>query len=426
MSYSIQDVNTCTKKLTFNFESLDLSTEIKTALVKKQKTASIKGFRKGKAPLSMIEKIYGPHVEHEALNQFVQNKFYDAITKENLRVVGYPAIDNMNYDAGKSISFDATVEIFPEFSIKDYSSYSFTKDSVEVLDEDIDRLEKNYLEQKSEMVEVTEDKTLEVGDFAVMNFQGEKEDGERPENMKGEEFVLEIGSGQFIPGFEDGMKGMKKGEKKELDLSFPDTYHVEDLKNAKVKFEVELLEIKKKNFPEFTDELAKEFGFESVEDFKTKNKKTLEAQKERQSREKLNQEILEKLVGDNDFDIPSALVKQQEDFLKEDLTKTLKQQGFTDVMVDEYFDKWNEDLNSKAVFQVRSGLILDTLAKEFEVTTTEDDINLKIEEMAAQSGMDSEQIKQYYTSNERLKANLTHAIREEKTFDKIIEKVKIS
>ena len=282
MSYKVEDVNGCTKKIVFNFETLDLTTEIKAELTKKQKTVNMKGFRKGKAPLAMVEKLYGPQLEFEALNQFVQNRLIEAMTKEELNPVGQPNFEDMKYDAGKSVSFNAIVEVFPEVELKDMSKLSFKKEKVEVKEEDVEGIKNNYLSSKAEMTEVTDEKaTLAKGHTAIMNFQGTTPDGEKPESMKGEEFLLEIGSGQFIPGFEEGMMGMKKGEKKVLDLTFPEEYCSEELKGAKVKFDVELLEIKEKKLPEFNDELAKEFGFESVADFNTKNKENLVQQKER-------------------------------------------------------------------------------------------------------------------------------------------------
>lgn len=427
MSYTVKSVNGCTKKLEFNFQTLDLSKEIKAAVVRKQGTTNIKGFRKGKAPLSMVEQVYGPQIESDALNQFVQTQLFEAVTKEKLKTVGYPQFENVKYDAGKSVSFDAVVEIFPEIKLNDYSGYSFKKDSVEVTNEDMEKLTKNYLGSKAEMTEVTDAKhALKKGDFAVFNFEGVKADGSRPENMKGAEYLLEIGSGQFIPGFEDGMIGLKKGDKKDINLTFPADYHATDLQNAKVKFEVELLEIKEKKYPTLNDELAKEFGYESVADFNEKNKKNLAAQKERQALEKLHQEILEKIVKENKFDVPATLVQNQEKYLQDDLAKNLKAQGFNDVMVEEYFTRWKGDINTKADFQVRSGLVLDHLAQEFKIETSESDFNKKLEESAAQAGIDLETVKKYYSGNAQIKNNLMYAIREEKTFEALKKKIKIS
>ena len=427
MSYTVKNVNGCTKKFEFNFATLDLTNEIKAAVVKKQSNTNIKGFRKGKAPIAMVEKFYGPQIESDALNQFVQNQLFEALNKEKFRTVGYPSFENVKYDSGKSVSFEAIIETFPEFKLKDYSSYSFKKEKAEVTADDLDKMAKNYLGSKAEMKELTDASVgLKKGHFAVFNFEGVQEDGTRPDNMKGSEFLLEIGSGQFIPGFEDGMIGLKKGEKKNIVLTFPADYHAAELQNAKVTFEVELLEIKEKNFPTMTDELAKEFGFESVNDFNEKNKTNLVAQKERQTLEKLHQEILEKFVADNTFDLPSTLVKNQEKYLQDDLAKTLKSQGFNDFMVEEYFKRWHSDLHKKADFQVRSGLILDHLAAEFKIETTDADFNKKIEESAKQAGIDFETVKKYYSTNEQIKQNMMYAIREEKTFEEIKKKVKVA
>jgi trigger factor len=427
MSYTVKSVNGCTKKFEFNFATLDLSKEIKAAVVKKQNSTNMKGFRKGKAPITMVEKVYGPQIESDALNQFVQTQLFEAVTKEKLKTVGYPAFENVKYDSGKSVSFEAVIEIFPELKLKEYSSYSFKKDKAEVTAEDLDKMAKNYLGSKAEMKEITDaTATLKKGQFAVFNFEGVKADGTRPENMKGSEFLLEIGSGQFIPGFEDGLLGLKKGGKKNIDLTFPADYHAVELQSAKVVFEVELLEIKEKAFPILTDELAKEFGFESVQDFNDKNKANLTTQKERQVLEKLHQDILEKFVADNTFDLPKTLVENQEKYLQEDLTKTLKSQGFNEFMIEEYFKRWHADLHKKADFQVRSGLILDHLAAEFKVETSDKDFDKKIEESAKQAGIDVETVKKYYSSNAQIKSNMMYAIREEKTFEEIKKKVKIA
>jgi trigger factor len=427
MSYTVKSVNGCTKKLEFNFATLDLSNEIKAAVVKKQSTTNVKGFRKGKAPLAMVEQVYGPQIESDALNQFVQSQLFEAVTKEKFKTVGYPAFENVKYDAGKSVSFDAVVEVFPEIKIADYASYAFKKENVEVTKDDMDKMTNNYLSSKSEMTEVADAKhALKKGDFAVFNFEGVKPDGSRPENMKGSEYLLEIGSGQFIPGFEDGMMGLKKGDKKNIVLTFPTDYHATELQNAKVTFEVELLEIKEKKYPALSDELAKEFGYESVADFNEKNKKTLVAQKERQVSEKLHSDILEKLVKENKFDVPATLVQNQVKYLQDDLAKNLKSQGFNEVMVAEYFEKWKSDINTKADFQVRSGLVLDHFAQEFKIETSESDFNTKLEESAKTAGIDVETVRKYYSSNEQIKSNMMYAIREEKTFEALKKKLKVT
>lgn len=427
MSYTIQDVNGCTKKLVFNFDKVDLSSQIKAALTAKQQTSNLKGFRKGKAPLEMVQKMFGPQVENDALYRFISEQYYEAMKKENIRAVGYPQFGNTKYESGKSVAFEATVEVIPDFELKDYSKLTFKKDSEAVSEEDFETLKKNHLSQKAEVAEVTDPAhKLAKGDFAVFNFEGEKADGTKPDNMKAQDYMLEIGSGQFIPGFEDGMIGLKKGDLKDIKVTFPADYHEEDLKNAPVTFHVELLEIKQKNFPEFTEELAKEFGFESVADFTKKNKERMATQKKREVQAKLQQEILEKLIAENQFEVPKALIDDQKESVKQELSRTLKQQGFNEQMIQLYFERWDADVTSKATFQVKSGLILDKLARKYNVESTEADLDVKIEEMVSQSGMKKDEISKFYKSNENIKRNLMYAIREEKTFAALQKDMKVS
>lgn len=427
MSYTVQELNGCTKKLVFNFPQVDLSRQIQEALVEKQKTANLKGFRVGKAPLDMVKKLFGPQLENDALYRFVSEQFYEALKKENIRAVGNPTFGNTQYESGKHVAFEATVETIPEFELKDFSKYTFKKEGEGVTDEDVENVKKQYLASKAEQVEVTDaNATLKKGQIAVLNFEGEKKDGSKPDNMKATEYMLEIGSGQFIPGFEDGMVGMKKGETKTITVTFPADYHEEELRSAPVNFKVELLEIKENRLPDFDDEYAKEIGFDDVADFKAKTTTRLTAQKKRDAQMKLQQEILEKMISENSFDVPSALVEDQKQGVKQDLSRTLKQQGFNDEMINMYFDRWADDITQKATFQVRSGLILDKLAKKFEIEAKDSDLEAKFDEMAAQSGMKRDELAHFYKSNANIKRNLMYAIREEKTFEKLISQMKVS
>jgi trigger factor len=427
MSYQVQTLNGCTKKLVFDFAQVDLSRQIQEALVEKQKNSNLKGFRKGKAPLDMVKKFYGPQVENDALYRFVSEQFYEAIKKENIRTIGYPSFGNTQYEPGKKVAFEATVEVIPDFELKDYSKYTFKRESATVTADDVEAVKKQYLASKAEQVEVTDAAaTLKMGQFAVLNFEGEKPDGSKPDNMRASEYMLEIGSNQFIPGFEEGMVGMKKGETKTIAVTFPADYHEAELQSAPVKFKVDLLEIKERKFPEFSDEMAKEMGFENAADFQAKTKARLETQKKRETQSKLQQEILEKLIADNTIDVPAALVEDQKQGVKQDLGRTLKQQGFNDEMITMYFERWGDDITKKAEFQVRSGLILDKLAKKYNIEGKESDLEAKFEEMAAQSGMKKEELANFYKGNANVKKNLMYAIREEKTFDKLISEMKVS
>ncbi len=427
MSYSVEPINGCTKKLIFNFPNLDLSGQIEKSLKETQKKVSLKGFREGKAPLEMVKSLYSPQIESNALNNFIQDELFKALEKEKLNPVGQPSFENVKFEKNKSISFDVVVELFPEFELKDYSKLSFKKEVVSVSEEEIENAKKSILEAKAEIVPVTDPATkLSNGHHAIFNFEGVRASGERPENMKGKDFDLLIGSGRFIPGFEEGMVGMTAGEKKNLELTFPADYQEPSLRSEKVTFEVELLEIKEKKYPEITDEMLKEFGVESIEELNKKNKERILSQKEMNSLEKLKTEIMKGLTEQNDFAIPKTLVQKQFEMLKKDLHDNLSRQGQNHDKIHDLVHSWEADLLKRAEDQVRGSLILDTLAKKFNVQVSDGDIDTQMETIAKSYGMPADEIKKFYNGNEQAKRNLIFSMREEQTFKKLMSELKIS
>ncbi|MDB9786603.1 trigger factor [Bacteriovoracaceae bacterium] len=422
MTYTIENISNCQKKIVFSYDEVDFVDEIKTELLKQQKDAVIKGFRKGKAPLSMIEKIYRPQIEGDLLNKFISDEFRKTVEKEKLNMVGRPDIGKVEYDSLKKINFEALVEVFPEFSLNKLENVNFSKDDVYVTDEEVDQVKNHMIDSKANLVGITDNSIAIENDLqAVMNFKGTRADGSAPPEMEGKEFVLEVGSKRFIPGFEEQLIGMKISEKKTIKVTFPEDYHQKDLCGEEVSFEVEILEIKKLERPDFTDEFVKDFSFSSVEDFLEKTKKNLMERKEKESTTKLHQEVLEKLVEKNKFDVPSSLIGMQENALKEDLASHLKGQGFNEDMLKSYYEKWGEGLQEKALFQVRSALILEKLADENKIEATEDDFVQKMEEAGKSQLEDVDKLKKYYEENADVKAKLMYGIREEKTIQKVIE-----
>ena len=417
MAYSVEEVNSCTKKIVFNYENLDLSDLIKLGLKEKQQKASLKGFRPGKAPWAVIEKLYRPEVEADTLNRFVQDEYYKAVSEQNLRVIGLPAVSNLKYASGTAMSFDALVEVIPEVHLPEYSHWTFQQEAVEVTPEEISSMLKMQLEYKATMEVLTDPEHLVAkGDFVIINFVGEQEDGTRPDSMQAKEHQLEIGSGQFIPGFEEQLLGMKAGEKKDFQVQFPTDYHVENLRNRPVKFEVELLEIKEKKLPVMTDDLAGEMGFDTVDAWTEDVRANLLNQKERKVLENLHQQIIEKFIQEISLpDIPRALLQQQEETLKGEVAKSLERNGYGPKAVKDYFAKWSEELQQKALFQIRSGLILNQLADKLQVQVRPEDLDTKLAAIASGYGVSKEQIKSIYAEGTEAYQNIYYALREEKT-----------
>jgi trigger factor len=426
MTYTVSEVNSCTKKIIFKLPNVDLKPHIQKALQNKQKTVELKGYRKGKAPMSMIEQFYGPQVENEALSRFIYEQIDNAVKTEGINPIDYPTIENADYKA-PNLNFEAVVEFFPNLKIKDLGKYSFKKDKVEVTDKDIEETKAKYLKSRTTL-ETVEDASYKAknGDYVHLNFQGKLSDGSMPDNMKGVDYPLELGSQSFIKGFEEALIGLKKGDKKDIPLTFPTDYHVDTLKGQPVTFSIEVVLIKQKKVPALNLELAKELGFETLEQMESTIKETILTQKERAAKEKLEKEVLEKLAEDHKVDVPEVMVKNQKKALVEQMLPGLTRSGFNEQQIQEYMSKWENELNQKAIFQVHTALILDQISKDQKVEVTPADIDAKYEEVAKSAGMPVEDVKNFYKKDQNNYRNFFYNIKEQKTFEKIFSLVKLS
>jgi len=426
MTYIVSEVNSCTKKIIFKLPNVDLKLHIQKALQNKQKTVELKGYRKGKAPMSMIEQFYGPQIENEALSRFIYEQIDHAVKTEGINPIDYPRIENADYKA-PNLNFEAVVEFFPNLKIKDLSKYSFKKDKVEVTEKDIEETKAKYLKSRTTL-ETIEDASYKAknGDYVHLNFQGKLSDGSMPDNMKGVDYPLELGSQSFIKGFEEALIGLKKGDKKDIPLTFPTDYHVDTLKGQPVTFSIEVVLIKQKKVPLLNLELAKELGFETLEQMETTINETIVTQKERAAKEKLEKEVLEKLAEDHKVDVPEVMVKNQKKALVEQMLPGLTRSGFNEQQVQEYMSKWENELNQKAFFQVHTALILDQISKDQKVEVTPADIDAKYEEVAKSAGMPVEDVKSFYKKDQNNYRNFFYNIKEQKTFEKIFSLVKLS
>ncbi len=426
MDYKIEDINECTKKFIFNFTDLNMDSEINEEVLKIQKSANLKGFRKGKAPLDLIKKTYNHKIQANAIDSYIRNRFLDAINKEKLKVVGYPKFENLKYEPNKLISFDALVEVFPVFSLKDISNISIKKKKAKVSKDEVDRLVKSYLESKSVMQEIkNENHTIVNGNFVVINYNGKRDDGKQLDGMSDNDSLLEVGSKRFIQGFEENLIGMKKGDKKSFDVKFPDDYFNNELKSRGATFEVEILEIKEKTYPKLTDSLATELDFKSKDDLLKESENRLLEQKNVEVENDLKQQLLDKIIADNNFSIPTTMVDKQKEYLKKDMENLLTRQGFNNDMIDDYFKKWGEDLDKKAENQVRVGLILNYISNKYDISVQEEDINKKLSSISKKSNLSLEKVREYYLEKPDIKRNFLASLKEEIIFNKMFEMVNI-
>ncbi len=415
MTYTVEDVNQYTKKISFSFENPNFDKEISEELKKKQKNLQLKGFRKGKAPFQLVEKMYAGEVREKAFQKFFHAKFVDCIKEENLEVLGTPIFTNPSMGEEKKMGLEAIVEVFPEVEVKDLAGETFKMESTEVSEEELEKVKKSRLESKSVLVEKEEGVAAENGLFVVINFKGfSVPENEEIPNTTSKEHLLELGSKSFIPGFEEGIVGMKAGEKKDLMVTFPEDYQAEDLKGKEVKFEVEVLEIKEKQFPEVS-EVVKDFGHETEEAWVNSLKEELTKEKENNATKKLHEDLVNKLVELNEFEVSPRMIDEQKQMLEDQLNQVFKAQGM-EGMSQEYKAKWEEDLNQRANFQVKSALLLENLGRKYNITATMEDLDEKCKEMANEE-MSFEDVKKYYTKDGQMTSKILYALREEKIIE---------
>jgi trigger factor len=427
MSYQLENLSSYTKKLVFDFPTLDLSADVEERLKQKQKTTAIKGFRKGHVPMNMVKDIFGGKLEVEALEKFIEKSIFEAIQKENIKVIGQPELKNVKYEDKKNLSFDVFVENLPEVELPDLSEYAFVRDKIEVTEEDINQEKKRILESKAELTPLDEQTgVLEKGHHSIINFVGERSNGERPDSMKGSDMELEIGAGKFIPGFEEGMIGMKVGEKRKLNLTFPENYHQKDLQNEVVVFEVELLEIKERKLPEINEEFLKSQGYDSEEDMMEKIKKLVESNKNHAADEKLKKDIIDKLVENYPEGLPSKIMDAEKQRIENNYIDMFSRQGMTKEMALEHFAKESEVLMEESERQIKSMLIFDHLAIENNISITDSEVEEMIFSRAKEFGIEGEKFVDFYHQHPEEKNRLVETLKEKKIMDYILGQVKVS
>lgn len=315
MSVKLEKLSGCKVKLEFNIDSKVFDEAIDKAFEKKVQEVEIKGFRKGKVPREIFNRRFGEEsLYEEAMNIVINDAYEEAIRSENLNVVNRPEL-KVNFETlgrGKNLEFTIEVEVWPDVKLGQYKGIEVEKESSEVtqadIDEYIERIRKNYAE-----LVVVEGKPLEKGHTAVFDFEGFV-DGEAFEGGKADNYSLEIGSGQFIPGFEEQMVGMNVGEEKTIDVTFPEDYHAEKLKGKKAQFKIKLHEIKERVLPELTDEFVKDLDIENVstvEDYKKFVNETLEKDKKEASENKFSDDVLSRAVENAEVEIPTGLVEDE-------------------------------------------------------------------------------------------------------------------
>ena len=397
------------------------------AFKKVVKDVQAPGFRKGKMPRPMFEKMYGVEsLYNEALDFILPEAYGNAVEEADINPVDRPEIDVVQMEKGKSLIFTATVTVKPEVKLGDYKGLEVKRLEVEVTDEEIEEQIKASQTAFAELV-VKEDGEVENGDTVKLDFKGFSE-GVPFEGGEAQDFDLEIGSGSFIPGFEEQMVGMKIDEEKEIEITFPEEYHAAELAGKPAVFEVKVKEIKAKEIPELDDELAKEIDeeVESLDELRTKLKEKTTEEKKGASETALRDDLVEAAASNAEIDIPEAMVNSEVERMMEEFEQRLQQQGMNLELYFQFSGQDEEALRSQmqndALNRVRVSLTLEAIGQAEEIEVAEEDINAELQKMSDQFGMEIEQIKTALGGTTVLENDL----RFNKTVELLVENAKIT
>ena len=410
-------------KMEITIEAEKFENAIKKVYFKNAKYFNIPGFRKGKAPQNIVEKYYGKEIFYEdAFNEIAGEEYANAVEENKLEVVSKPQIDIVTMEKGQDLVFTATVATKPEVELGKYKGIEIEKIEYNVEDSDIENNLKQMQEKNSRVISV--ETPVEKGNIAVIDFEGFV-DGKAFEGGKGENYSLEIGSGSFIPGFEDQVIGMKIDEEKDINVKFPDEYFSKDLAGKDATFKVKVHEIKKKELPELDNEFAKDVSeFDTLKELKDSIKERLEKDNEQKAKYEKEDAIMKVITEGMKVDIPAGMIEAEVDNMVKDMEQRMSYQG---LKLEQYLKMLNKteaefkkDYEPQAIQAIKSRLALEAIIKAEKIEVTEKEIKEKLEEMAKNYGKTAEELEK----NESIKDYIKQEIESEKAISVLVENSK--
>ena len=398
MSVQVEKLEKNMAKLTIEVSAAEFEKALEDAFLKNKNKISVPGFRKGKVPRQMVEKMYGPEIFYEdAANALIPDAYSKALDECEEDIVSSPEIDVTQIEKGKSFIFTATVALKPEVKLGKYKGVKVEAAEVTVTDEEVDAKIEKERENNARTIEVT-DRPVKDGDMTVLDFEGFV-DGVAFDGGKGENYPLTIGSGAFIPGFEEQLVGAEIGKEVEVNVTFPEDYQAEELKCKAAVFKCTIKEIKEKELPALDDEFASEVSeFDTLEEYKKDVKETLTIEKEKAARDAKEAAVIDAIIADSDMDIPEAMVTTQQKQMIDEFAQRMQMQGLS---MEQYFqftgatlDKMMEQVKPQAETRIKSRLVLEAVAAKEGIEATEEDYEEEIKTMAEVYQMEPDKIKE--------------------------------
>lgn len=412
-------------KLSFVVEAEKFEEAMKKVYTKTAKYFNIPGFRKGKAPMQLVERQYGSEIFYEdAFNELVPEVYDAAIKENNVEAVSKPNLDITQMEKGKDLIFTATVQTKPEVKLGKYKGIEIKKIEYNVSEEDINH-EIGHMQEKNSRLVSVDDRPVENGDITVIDFEGSV-DGVPFEGGKAEGHELEIGSNTFIPGFEDQIIGMKVDEEKDIKVKFPDEYFSKDLAGKDAIFKIKLHEIKKKELPKLDDEFAKDVSeFDTLEELKNSIKEKIDVENKNKEKYETEEEAIKTVCENTEIDIPSGMIEVEIDNMVKDIEGRLSYQGLKLEQYLQMVGKTEEDMRKEfedqAKKSVKSRLVLAAVVKAEKLEASEEEVGEKIKEMAKQYNRPEDEL----LANEQLRSYIAESMKTEKAIEFIVKNAKI-
>ena len=407
------------KKIKLNISSKDLESDFKKRLLAQQSSSDLKGFRKGKAPLDVIEKYYGDQIKQRLIMDKMGDIFYKKISEENIPVVGQPSFAPESFDIKKDIKFEVSYEIYPEFSLTKMGSLSFKKPVSKVTDQDIKKATDLVLKRYGK-AEPIDEKSKE-GNFVKIDFEGFL-NGEKFEGGEAQDYSLELGSKTMIPGFEEQIIGMKAAESKDIEVTFPDDYQAENLKGQKVMFKIKMKEVSEVKLPNLDEEFFKSINMDvkTKAEFEKKIEEQLQTDLKTNLKTKTKQRIFDAFESSNQIDIPQSMIISEANNLR---NNTAQQMGLDIGKLEE--DQFPIDnFKENALKRVRLGVLINKLIEENNISVDNDTLKKEIEDKS-KSFKDPEQYVNWIYGNEEQLKNIESLVLEDKVAEYLEEKSKV-
>ncbi len=423
MSVQVENLEKSMAKLTITVSAEDFEKALQRAYQKQKKNISIPGFRKGKVPRQVIEKMYGAGVFYEdAANSILPGAYADAAKESGLDITSTPQIDVTQIEKGKDFIFTATVALKPDVVLGQYKGVEVPKPDRTVTDEDVEKALKEEQEKNARQITV-EDGGAENGDSVVMDYEG-KIDGEPFEGGSAKNHTLVLGSGSFIPGFEDGLLGVKGGETRDVEVTFPEDYHAEELKGKKAVFTCKVEKVTRKELPELDDEFAQEVSeFDTLDAYKADVRKNLETKKEEAARQEIKDNAVSKAAQNSTIEIPAPMIDTQADRMIDNFARRLQAQGMSMQQYMQFTgsdeNMMREQVKPQAEIQIRNQLTLEKIAETENIQVSDEEVDQEIEKMAKAYNMEPDKMKEIIGDEE--KENIRKDLADQKAMDLVAD-----